>query len=416
MRLGLPARRRRVLRARRRPAARAPGVPRRDGRRAQRGGRRVRGHELVRLRPPAGRGPHPSEALASRRPAAVLAEARARRPRGLTRCCSRRSTSASPDIREHVEDVVDRQSTSAMAIGHPRSRARGAPARRPAARHRQARDPGRDSPEARPARRRRVGVHQGAHGDRRADPRRRARTGRAWPQIVRATHERWDGAGYPDGLAGAQIPLAARIIAVCDAFSAMTSPRPYRLPDRTEQALDELHRCAGHAVRPGGRRRVLRAAVVRARARAQAQRRVAPRRTSSCRPSPGCVVPRTTTVAPCSAGSSSSWACSSSPASAEPQTPAQETRLDLVAFPGYAEAGGDDPRVNWVTPFVQQTGLQGARADGAKLDRAARRGRERPLRRRRRVRRRDAGADRRPRGRADRHRRGCRTTRTSTRP
>jgi diguanylate cyclase (GGDEF)-like protein len=63
--------------------------------------------------------------------------------------------------------------------------------------------------------------------------------------IVRATHERWDGQGYPDGLAGDAIPLAARIIAVCDAFSAMTSKRPYRLSATTEQALDELRRCAG---------------------------------------------------------------------------------------------------------------------------------------------------------------------------
>jgi diguanylate cyclase (GGDEF)-like protein len=63
--------------------------------------------------------------------------------------------------------------------------------------------------------------------------------------IVRATHERWDGTGYPDGLGGDAIPLAARIIAVCDAFSAMTSPRPYRLPIGREQALEELHAHAG---------------------------------------------------------------------------------------------------------------------------------------------------------------------------
>jgi diguanylate cyclase (GGDEF)-like protein len=63
--------------------------------------------------------------------------------------------------------------------------------------------------------------------------------------IVRATHERWDGSGYPDGLAGEGIPLAARIIAVCDAFSAMTSQRPYRLPVAREQALAELQRGAG---------------------------------------------------------------------------------------------------------------------------------------------------------------------------
>jgi two-component system cell cycle response regulator len=63
--------------------------------------------------------------------------------------------------------------------------------------------------------------------------------------IVRATHERWDGTGYPDGLAGDAIPLAARIIAVCDAFSAMTSPRPYRLPIARDQALEELQAHAG---------------------------------------------------------------------------------------------------------------------------------------------------------------------------
>ncbi len=64
-------------------------------------------------------------------------------------------------------------------------------------------------------------------------------------QIVRATHERWDGAGYPDGVPGSEIPLAARIIAVCDAFSAMTSPRPYRAPVASDAAVAELCRCAG---------------------------------------------------------------------------------------------------------------------------------------------------------------------------
>ncbi len=63
--------------------------------------------------------------------------------------------------------------------------------------------------------------------------------------IVRATHERWDGVGYPDGLAGAEIPVAARIIAVCDAFSAMTSRRPYRIEVTRDAALEELRRCAG---------------------------------------------------------------------------------------------------------------------------------------------------------------------------
>ena len=49
-------------------------------------------------------------------------------------------------------------------------------------------------------------------------------------RLVRTSHERWDGTGYPDGLAGEQIPLGARVIAVCDAFHAMTSERVYQPP------------------------------------------------------------------------------------------------------------------------------------------------------------------------------------------
>jgi diguanylate cyclase (GGDEF)-like protein len=64
--------------------------------------------------------------------------------------------------------------------------------------------------------------------------------------LVRASHERWDGTGYPDRLAGEVIPLGARIIFACDAFEAMTSDeRPYRTPMSAELALEELRRCAG---------------------------------------------------------------------------------------------------------------------------------------------------------------------------
>jgi diguanylate cyclase (GGDEF)-like protein len=63
--------------------------------------------------------------------------------------------------------------------------------------------------------------------------------------LVRASHERWDGKGYPDGLAGEEIPLGARIITVCDSFRAMLSERPYKQAMSLEHALIELRRCAG---------------------------------------------------------------------------------------------------------------------------------------------------------------------------
>jgi putative nucleotidyltransferase with HDIG domain len=63
--------------------------------------------------------------------------------------------------------------------------------------------------------------------------------------IVRHHHERWDGRGYPDGLAGRAIPLGARIVAVCDAYRAMTEDRPYRNALPAEEARAELQRCAG---------------------------------------------------------------------------------------------------------------------------------------------------------------------------
>ena len=64
-------------------------------------------------------------------------------------------------------------------------------------------------------------------------------------RIVRSCHERWDGGGYPDGLAGEEIPLVARIVCCCDAFSAMTTNRPYRTALTRTQALAELERNAG---------------------------------------------------------------------------------------------------------------------------------------------------------------------------
>ena len=64
-------------------------------------------------------------------------------------------------------------------------------------------------------------------------------------RIVRASHEHFDGNGYPDGLTGDGIPIEARIVACCDAFSAMTTDRAYRQAMSPEVAVAELRRCAG---------------------------------------------------------------------------------------------------------------------------------------------------------------------------
>jgi HD-GYP domain-containing protein (c-di-GMP phosphodiesterase class II) len=63
--------------------------------------------------------------------------------------------------------------------------------------------------------------------------------------LVRSCHERYDGGGYPDGLAGEDIPLVARIVCACDAYNAMTTDRPYRAGRTPEEALAELRRCSG---------------------------------------------------------------------------------------------------------------------------------------------------------------------------
>ncbi|HUY60780.1 MAG TPA: HD domain-containing phosphohydrolase, partial [Candidatus Dormibacteraeota bacterium] len=71
---------------------------------------------------------------------------------------------------------------------------------------------------------------------------------RSWAVLrpaIRPHHERWDGGGYPDGLAGEAIPLAARIVAVAAALDPMTTDRPYRAARSMRAALAELRRCAG---------------------------------------------------------------------------------------------------------------------------------------------------------------------------
>jgi HD-GYP domain-containing protein (c-di-GMP phosphodiesterase class II) len=68
--------------------------------------------------------------------------------------------------------------------------------------------------------------------------------------VIRHHHERWDGSGYPDGLAAGAIPLGARIVAVADVFDALTSERPYREPLGVDAALAYLATEAGHTLDP----------------------------------------------------------------------------------------------------------------------------------------------------------------------
>jgi len=68
--------------------------------------------------------------------------------------------------------------------------------------------------------------------------------------VVRGSHERWDGGGYPDGLIGDQIPLESRIVSACDTWSAMTTSRPYRVAMPWEKAMGELRACSGFQLDP----------------------------------------------------------------------------------------------------------------------------------------------------------------------
>ena len=68
--------------------------------------------------------------------------------------------------------------------------------------------------------------------------------------IVRACHERWDGLGYPDGRAGEDIPIEARIVLVCDAYHAMVTDRPYRKALAQDEATRRLRESAGSQFDP----------------------------------------------------------------------------------------------------------------------------------------------------------------------
>jgi putative two-component system response regulator len=68
--------------------------------------------------------------------------------------------------------------------------------------------------------------------------------------MIRSHHERWDGSGYPDGLAGEQIPFEARVIAVTDSFDAMTTHRPYHQAVSLQQANDVIEQGSGSLFDP----------------------------------------------------------------------------------------------------------------------------------------------------------------------
>jgi HD-GYP domain-containing protein (c-di-GMP phosphodiesterase class II) len=69
-------------------------------------------------------------------------------------------------------------------------------------------------------------------------------------EVVRHHHERWDGGGYPDGIAGEEIPLGARIVNACDAYDAIVSQRPYAKRRTHDEAIAELRRCSGSQFDP----------------------------------------------------------------------------------------------------------------------------------------------------------------------
>ena len=139
------------------------------------------------------------------------------------------------------------RSRSRETLGLEPGRAAQPRVRRAAARRRQGRHPEGDHQQAGQARRRDEWAdHQDPHGRGPADARPRRRVhARASASSSAPSHERWDGGGYPDGLAGEAIPLEARIIACCDACNAMTTTRSYRKAMTREAARRRDDRCAG---------------------------------------------------------------------------------------------------------------------------------------------------------------------------
>ena len=150
-----------------------------------------------------------------------------------------------PVLAEHVRSVGALAQATAVELGIDGADLESAAPRRRAPRHRQDGDPPVDPPQARTPCRPTSGTLIRQHtliGER------ILATSPALEhsaQLVRWSHERIDGSGYPDGLSGDEIPLATRILSVADAFDAMCSDRRYGRTRSHEEALAELRRCAG---------------------------------------------------------------------------------------------------------------------------------------------------------------------------
>ena len=157
----------------------------------------------------------------------LRARAEPRVPGHRARCWATWSRPTTPTPATHSR-VVDLALEVADELGSKPGAAPQRRVRRPAARRRQDRGAEGDHQQAGPARRRGVGDHATAHDRGPEDARRVGGVLCDVGRIVRASHERYDGGGYPDGLAGEEIPIEARIVCCCDAFSAMTTDRSYR--------------------------------------------------------------------------------------------------------------------------------------------------------------------------------------------
>ena len=176
-------------------------------------------------------------------PASLMAGARARSRRSTTRALAAAVDARDPDTRRHSENVADLASGLALVLGLS---AESATVLELAARMHDVGKVG--IPDAvlhargilDEAQREKVEQHP-VLGERIVDA---ARLDEILP-AVRHHHERWDGTGYPDGLLGTEIPLDARILAVCDAYESMTAPRSYGGSLTAQEAIAEIELCAG---------------------------------------------------------------------------------------------------------------------------------------------------------------------------